>query len=443
MVNQYELLTYSKKYDSIPGMARIEQHSYSTSLSRARKENPTKSPSVNHELLIRGGFIRQEASGIYTLLPFGRRVVRNIEGLIRDEMEDLGAEEISLPVLQPKEYFDATSRWNSIDVLFQLKSRWGERQYGLAATAEEVIVPVVKDRIQSFRDLPLVTFQIGEKFRDEKRAKSGIIRGREFGMKDMYSFHASKENFQQFYDRVKDAYLRIFAKCGVDAKATEASGGDYTALPTHEFQAIAEAGEDTIINCNKCTFAQSSEITKLNVGDKCPKCSEEGLSLNKSVEIGHAFDLGDKYTKAFDLTFTDRDGVKKPVLMGCYGIGTTRLMGMAVEMHHDEKGIIWPEAIAPYKYHFTILNPELPEVQNQANDFKEKAKGSGMSLLIDDRIDVTAGEKFATSDLIGIPNRVIVSKRTAIKGEVEIHNRANGSQANINIDAFFLSLQHK
>lgn len=411
--------------------------SYSNSLSRARKEIPSKSPSINHELLIQSGFVRQEGAGLYTLLPFGRRVVGKIESIIRNEMDDLGAEEISMPILQPREYLDTTGRWDTIDVLFQLKNRTGNREYALAATSEESVVPVVRDRIQSYRDLPVVVYQVGEKFRDELRAKSGVIRGREFGMKDMYSFHATQEDFLEFYQRAKETYFRIFNTCQVQAKATEASGGEYTALPTHEFHAISDAGEDTIINCSSCTFAQNSGISSYHQGDGCPGCGTGVLTEDKSIEIGHIFDLGDKFTGAFGLTYTDKDGQRKPVMMGCYGIGTTRLMATVVELHHDDKGIIWPDSIAPYDLHIVGLNLENEEVRAQATELLTRVKNTNWSVLFDDRMNVKAGEKFATADLIGIPNRIVISSRTVAGNIVEIRRRANGKTLTISMDALF------
>lgn len=395
---------------------------YSTSLSQTRREIPHDATSVNHEFLIRGGFVSQESAGIYTLLPLGERVVQNIEQLIRHRMQLLGAEEITMPILQPKERWVTTGRWDTVDVLYKLKSRWSNKEYGLAPTAEEAVVPIAKDRIHSYKDLPLAIFQIQKKFRDEKRAKSGIIRGREFGMKDMYSFHASTTDFQQFYEQTRETYLKIFDAFGLDAKVTEASGGEYTTQPTHEFHAISDAGEDSIVYCSNCTFAQNSEISKYHGGDHCPHCNE-GLSVNKSIEIGHIFDLGVKFTDAFDLTFMDRDGVKKPVYMGCYGIGTTRAMASIVELHHDEKGIIWPKAVAPYNVHLIGLNVEQEAVKNQIASLLDALKNRGVSVLYDDRLEAKAGDKLATADLIGIPNRIVVSPRTLAAHAVEFKRR--------------------
>jgi len=412
---------------------------YSTSLSQTRKESPRDATSINHELLIRGGFVQQESAGIYTLLPFGERVVNNIEGIIRNEMLQLGAEEISLPILQTKENWIRTGRWDTVDILFKLKSRWSGKEYGLAPTAEEGIVPVVRSRIRSYKDLPMAIFQIQKKFRDEKRAKSGVIRGREFGMKDMYSFHATTQDFQQFYETTRETYLRIFQQFGINAKVTEASGGEYTTQPTHEFHAISNAGEDLIVYCTNCTFAQNSEISQFQHGDSCPHCNSE-LKVDKSIEIGHIFDLGTKFTEAFDLTFAGPDGSNNPVFMGCYGIGTTRAMATVVELHNDDKGIIWPDAIAPYNVHLIGLNTDSENVQHTINFLTQELNARGVSVLYDDRKDATTGDKLASADLIGIPNRVLISTRTLQQKAIEFKRRDSKNSQIITIHTLLNSL---
>ncbi len=423
----------------VTGSNSKEFQLYSRSLSQTRREVPHDASSINHELLMRGGFVSQESAGIYTMLPLGERVVKNIEEIIRNGMQELGAEEVTMPILQAKENWVKTGRWDTVDVLYRLKSRWSNREYGLAPTAEEAVVPVAKNRIQSYKDLPLAIFQIQKKFRDEKRAKSGVIRGREFGMKDMYSFHATPEDFQQFYKRTMDMYLQIFDLFQLNAKVTEASGGEYTTQPTHEFHAISDAGEDTIVHCTNCTFAQNSEISQFKHGDSCPHC-QAGLEVNKSIEIGHIFDLGVKFTEAFDLTFVDHAGHKNPIFMGCYGIGTTRAMASVVELHHDEKGIIWPDAIAPYNVHLIGLNLEQESVQSHVSYLLNELKDRGVSVLYDDRTDAKVGDKFATADLIGIPNRIVVSPRTIEKGVVEFKRRDSKDAVTLPIEELLQTL---
>ncbi len=407
----------------------------SSSLSQTRKEIPKDSPSRNQELLIRAGYIHQEAAGIYSILPLGVRVMDSIEGIIRNGMNRLGAEEIIMPALQPKSVWDQTGRWNTVEVLFKLKSRWGDKEYALGATNEEIVTPLVKERIKSYKHLPLAVYQMQKKYRDEKRAKSGIIRGREFGMNDMYSFHGSYEDFRQFYEATRETYLGIFAACGINAKVTEASGGAFTKLSTHEFMALSEAGEDTIVHCVDCTFAQNVEISHYHNGEICPKCNGQ-LTTSKSIEVGHIFELGTKFSDDFGLRFTNKDGFSQPVLMGCYGIGTTRLMGSIVELHNDERGIVWPDSVAPFQCHLVVLDGDREDVVQEVSYIRSGLAVRGVSVLVDDREDVRAGEKFADADLMGIPARIVVSRKTIEKGVVEIKGREETQPTTVNRDEF-------
>lgn len=406
---------------------------YTHSLSRARREAPTDSPSRNHQLLIQAGYIRQEAAGVYTILPFGMRVVDRIEQMVRDEMDGLGAQEIAMPSLTPKDYWIRTGRWEGIDVLFQVRSRSGSREYGLAPTTEEVATPIAKDRIKSYKDLPFAFYQFGRKFRDEKRAKSGLIRGREFLMKDMYSFHGSEGDFLAFYKEAGDAYLRIFKACGIDVKVTEASGGEYTQNATHEFHAISEAGEDNIIYCGDCTFAQNTEISQHATGDSCVKC-DGALAIAKSIEVGHIFNLGDKFTRAFDIRFQDMDGSSKIPIMGCYGIGISRLMATVVELHNDNNGILWPRSISPFNVHLVGLRLNDEHVRQEAFKLYDQLKGMGFSVLFDDRVDVSAGEKLSLSDLVGIPDRIVLSERTLKSRSVEYKERGSSNPKIVKVE---------
>lgn len=417
---------------------------YSKSLSVARKEVPADSPSRNHQLLIQAGFVRQEGAGIYTILPFGMRVMDNIEHLVRDEMEGLGAQEIAMPSLTPKENWVQTDRWNEIDVLFQVKSRTGNREYGLAPTTEEVAAPIAKDRIRSYRDLPFAFYQFGRKFRDEKRAKSGMIRGREFSMKDMYSFHATQGDFLDFYGQASEAYLRIFNACGVNAKITEASGGEYTKKMTHEFHAISDAGEDNIAYCGDCTFAQNVEISKYHIGDECGKCGDGTIGIAKSIEIGHIFDLGSKFTSAFNIKFQDKDGSSGYPVMGCYGIGISRLMGTVTELHNDDRGIIWPRSVSPFDIHLVGLNLADEGTQAKAFDLYTQLSRMGYSVLFDDRSAATVKEKFFLADLVGIPDRLVISSRTAETDSVEYKSRSSSESLvieNTNLEKHLAALR--
>jgi prolyl-tRNA synthetase len=265
-------------------------------------------------------------------------------------------------------------------------------------------------------------YQIQTKFRDELRAKSGILRGREFGMKDLYSFHATQEDLEAFYDKALQSYLNVFRRCGLDAKVVEASGGSFTKKFSHEFQVVTPAGEDVILACPACTFAQNSEITTLKEGDKCPQCGAT-LGLHKGIEAGNIFDLGKKFSDAFKVEFTDEDGERKTVLMGCYGIGTTRLVGAIVEALHDDHGIIWPKSVAPYAVHLVSLMPKdgamKERVLEASESLVESLKNEGIEVLWDDRTGVSPGEKFADADLLGMPLRLVVSEKSLKEDSVE------------------------
>ncbi|MCS6956562.1 MAG: His/Gly/Thr/Pro-type tRNA ligase C-terminal domain-containing protein, partial [Patescibacteria group bacterium] len=263
-------------------------------------------------------------------------------------------------------------------------------------------------------------YHITPKFRDEKRAKSGILRSREFGMKDLYSFHFDKKDLENYYQKVVKAYLKIFERCGLkEIKITEASGGSFTKKFSHEFNVITPAGEVNLIYCEKCEFAQNEEIAQIK--DVCPKC-KTALKKNKAIEVGNIFDLGTRFSEAFDLKFIDKDGKEKYPVMGCYGIGTTRLMGAIVEINNDEKGIIWPETIAPYKIHFIGLDLKNENIRQNSYNLYKKLTEKGIEVLFDDREDVSPGEKFNDADLIGIPIRLVISKKTGNKIEYKKRN---------------------
>jgi len=273
--------------------------------------------------------------------------------------------------------------------------------------------------VSSYKDLPFSAYQIQTKFRHEPRAKSGLLRGREFLMKDMYSFHVSEKDLFEYYDRVAKAYKKVFDRCGLKAFYTLAAGGEFTVSNTHEFQVVSDVGEDTIYVCEKCDYAENSEISKLKDGSKCPKCGEK-VHEKKSIEVGNIFPLGTKYSKAFGLQFTDEKGKKQDVVMGSYGIGVTRLMGTIVELFRDDRGILWPEPVAPFKAHLLALN----DADGTAT--YEALRSENIDVLYDDRA-MSAGEKFAEADLIGIPWRIVVSPKLG-EGTVEVKRRGE-SQA--------------
>lgn len=390
---------------------------YSELFGKTRKEAPKDEVSVNAKLLIRAGFIEKLGAGIYNYLPLGWRVHKKIEQIIREEMDAIGGQELNLAALHPRSVWEKTGRWESFDVLYKLVSR-AKENYALGATHEEVLTPIVAQFVFSYRDLPVYLYQIQVKFRDEPRAKSGLLRGREFIMKDLYSFHATEEDRAKYYEEVRGAYEKIFKRAGVEAIYTEASGSSFSKR-SHEFQVVTDAGEDEIIYCPGGDFAQNAEIAEIKEGKECD-LGHGPLKRAKTIEVGNIFPLGTRFSEAFGAYFTDKDGNKKPIVMGSYGIGLGRLMGTVVEVHHDDKGIIWPESIAPFDAH--LVHIEGSDTEPQAQKTYETLKKADVDVLWDDREDVSAGEKFADADLIGVPVRLVVSKKTGDKIEWKLRD---------------------
>lgn len=373
-----------------------------------------KFDSRSHELLIKAGFIDQLASGLYNILPLGKKVLTNIEKIIREEMENIDAQEIQMPLLHPKANWETSGRWSIYEDLYKTKSNYGEAEYGIAPTHEEIVTPLVKKFVKSHKDLPIYLYHITEKFRDEPRPKSGILRGREFGMKDLYSFHANHDDLMSYYEKAKKAYLKIFARCGLNnIKITEASGGTFTKKIAHEFNVITPAGEVDLIYCDSCDFAQNEEISKLKKGDKCPKCDGE-LKFDRAIEVGNIFDLGTRFSESFNLKYTDEKAKENLVYMGCYGIGTSRLIGAIVEAFNDQNGIMWPKEISPYQAQLVNLSKD----SSYSDLIYRTLVADGFSILYDDR-NTSFGEKLKTVDLIGTPIRLVISDKTGQKIEIK------------------------
>jgi len=387
---------------------------------KTTKEKSPDVESVSHDLLTRAGFVDQLMAGVYTFLPLGYRVLRNIENIIRRNMVEAGGQEVLMPVLQPKENWLKTGRWNNLDILFKVNAS-GDKEYALGPTHEEIVSPLAKKNIFSYRDLPFAVFQIQTKFRDELRAKSGILRTREFLMKDLYSFHATQEDLDKYYDKMVKVYFNVFKELGIGKETylTLASGGTFSKY-SHEFQMLTEAGEDIIYICNKCKTAINKEIKAENIA--CPNCSSDSFVEKKAVEVGNIFKLGTKYSLPFELKFKDKDGTEKPVIMGCYGLGISRAMGAVVEASYDERGIIWPKSLSPFLVHLIQLGGD-KKVKATAEKIYQDLQKQSVQVLYDDRQDKSAGEKFADADLIGIPYRVVVSAKTVAKNSVEIKER--------------------
>ena len=385
-----------------------------------KKESPAEDASISSEYLVRGGFIDRVASGIYTFLPLGFLVLKKIEKIIRHEMQAIGAQELLLPVLGPRSLWEKTGRWKGYEPpLFKVKDIHG-RFFCLSPTHEEVVTELARKKIHSYKDLPKVVFQIQDKFRNELRSSGGLLRTREFLMKDMYSFHANEKESLQFYQKVREAYLRIFTACGLNALCVEADSGVIGGSLSHEFLIESEAGEDLIAVCENCGFRMKAE--KSTEADKCPKCGRE-LNRNSCIEIGHIFFLGDKYSKVMGAVFVNQRGESRPIIMGCYGIGLGRLMASVVESHHDELGIIWPSRVAPFLIHIVVLNSYNKKVLQEGRRLYRSLERR-FDVLLDDRLDVSEGEKLKDADLIGIPLRVIVSRKTLKRGPLEVKLRS-------------------
>jgi prolyl-tRNA synthetase len=391
--------------------------------TKTRKELPADEQSKNAELLIKGGFIHKEMAGVYSYLPLGLRVIKKIEGIIREEINAVDGQEISMTALQEEATWAPTDQWSdeNVDVWFKTKLK-NDTELGLGFSHEGMVTKIAKEYVHSYRDLPIALYQFQTKFRNETRAKSGIMRCREFVMKDMYSFAKDEAEHEAYYERVKEAYKRIFRRIGIGhlTYVTFASGGLFAKF-SHEFQTVTGAGEDTIYIDESKGIAINKEVYTDEV--------IEGLGLDKSklvetrsAEVGNIFTLNTRYTKPHNMVYKTETGEEKVPIMGCYGIGPGRLMGTAVEVLSDDKGIIWPENIAPFAVHLLALG-ETDEVTKEANALYTKLSHAGVEVLFDDRSGVSAGEKFADADLIGIPTRVVVSARSMKENGVEVKKR--------------------
>ena len=393
--------------------------------TKTLRESPADETAKNAQLLIRGGFIFKNSAGIYTFLPLGWRVIEKIISVIRKEMNAIAGQEIFMPALVEKKYWETTGRWD-VGIGFEAKGKKDkEANFVLGWSHEDILAAMAVKFINSYKDLPKAVYQFQTKFRDEPRAKSGILRGREFLMKDLYSFHDSEDDLFRYYETAKEAYFNIFERCGIDAVYTLAGGGPFTISNTHEFQVLTDVGEDTIYLCEKCRYAENKEISKLRDGDKCQKCGGKVIE-KKSVEVGNIFPLGTKYSEAFGLRYSNENGDKKHVVMGSYGIGVSRLMGTIVEVHNDGVGIIWPENVAPFRVHLIVLDHR----NQEADKIYEDLQRLEIEVLYDDRAAESPGEKFADADLIGCLIRIVVSEKTLKDSSVEIKKR-NESQSKL------------
>lgn len=390
--------------------------------TKTQKENPADEVSMNAELLMKAGFISKEMAGVYSYLPLGLRVLKKIEDIIRDEMDKIGGIEMRTSVLQNKEVWEKSNRWDDkiVDNWFKTKLKGGG-EVGLSFTNEEAYSNLLKQYINSYKDLPIYPYDFKSIFRNETRSKSGILRGREFYWKALYSFSKDENEHNEFYEKAKQAYKNIFNRVGIGhlTYLTFASGGTFSKY-SHEFQTLTGAGEDTIYVNEENNIAINKEVFTEEV--KKDLGLDDNFKESRAIEVGNIFSLNTKFSAPFDLKYKNETGEEKLVVMGSYGIGLSRLMGTVVEVLSDDKGIIWPESIAPFKVHLLSLGDDL-EIKKSAEDLYQKLKDNHFEVLYDDRIGMSAGEKFADADLIGIPYRVVVSKRSLSDGGFEIKKR--------------------
>lgn len=408
--------------------------------TRTRKEAPADETAKNAQLLIKAGYIHKEMAGVYSYLPLGLKVIENIKQIVRDEMNAVGGQELLMSTLQPKEIWEKTNRWDDkvVDNWFKTQLKSGT-ELGVGLTHEEPLVATLSDYVNSHKDLPLMIYQIGNKFRNELRAKSGVLRGREFVMKDMYSFARSQKEHEDLYEKVAKAYDRVYDRLGIGdiTFRTYADGGYFTPRFSDEYQMLSDIGEDTIYVDRERKIAVNKEV----IDDK--RLAETGVDKSRleecrAIEVGNIFPLESKYTDALGVYYTDEQGNQKSIIGGCYGIGVSRLMGALAEHFSDERGLVWPKNVAPYTAYLAPVG-EGPEVIKAADELYKILDEKGIGVLYDDR-DVRAGEKFADADLLGLPWRVVVSEKTLKNTSYELKERTKTETEMISTEALVKKL---
>ncbi|HVO86541.1 MAG TPA: aminoacyl--tRNA ligase-related protein [Candidatus Binatia bacterium] len=395
----------------------------SQSFIKTRKQVPADEQAHNAQLLIRAGYIHKEMAGVYSYLPLGKKTLDNIANIVRDEMNAAGGEELQMSVLQPKELWERTDRWddNVVDNWFKTKLKNGA-ELGIGLTHEEPIAEALSDYIPSYKDLPAYVYQIQNKYRNELRAKSGLLRGREFVMKDLYSLSRNQEEHEEFYDKMTTAYMKVYARIGLGEVTypTYASGGYFSEF-SREFQTLSQIGEDTIYLDKEKGFAINKEIYDFKSLEKLGT-SKERLTECKAVEVGNIFPLGTKFTDALGIYYADKEGKQQSIIMGSYGIGISRLMGLLAEHFADERGLVWPASVAPYQVYLANLGDNR-EVSQAAEDTYKALTDAGIRVIFDDR-DTRPGEKFADADLMGMPLRLVISDKSLQAGGFELKSRS-------------------
>lgn len=406
--------------------------------TKTTKTVPADEAALNAKLLIRAGYVHKEMAGVYAYLPLGLRVLEKIKAIIREEMNAIGGQELLMTNLQPKAVWETTRRWddNVVDIWFKTKMQNGE-ELGLAWSHEEPILNMLHDYVHSYKDLPVAVYQFQTKLRNELRAKSGIMRGREFLMKDMYSVHATKEDLDRFYNQTIEAYQRIYDRLGIGnlTYVTFASGGAFTKF-SHEFQTLCEAGEDWLYLDRERNIAVNEEV----LDDAIQELGLDRSKLEKlrSAEVGNIFNFGTDKAEQMGVTFADSDNTQKPFYYGSYGIGVTRVMGVIAELFSDSRGLVWPDNIAPYRVYLVSIGDNA-DVLARTTEVYDSLRASGVDVLWDDR-PVRPGEKFADGDLMGIPHRVVVSERTMADGVLEYKGRTDDKAVHLSLDALLAKL---
>lgn len=411
--------------------------------TKTKKEAPADEVSKNAQLLIRAGFVHKEMAGVYVFMPLGLRVLENIKRIVREEMDKIGGQEVRMTVLQPKDIFEKTDRWddNKVDNWFKTRLANGN-ELGMGLTHEEPIVDMLSNYVSSYKDLPILVYQIQTKFRNELRAQAGLLRGREFVMKDMYSFSKTQQQHEEIYEKVAAAYVCVYERLGIGdiTYRTYADGGIFTPRFSDEFQMLSEVGEDTIYVDEDKKFAINKEV----IND----ARLEALNVDKSrlrefraIEVGNIFPLESKYTDALGVFYSDEEGNKQKIIAGCYGIGVSRLVGALAEHLSDEKGLVWPFNIAPFHVYLAPLGND-EAVVSAADALAKELESAGVTVLYDDR-DVRPGEKFADADLLGIPYRVVVSQKTVAEGKVEVKARTSSDATLVTTEELKKLLQEK
>jgi prolyl-tRNA synthetase len=402
--------------------------------SKTRKEAPKDEISKNAILLTRAGYIHKEMAGVYSLLPLGYRVMEKIVKIVKEEMDKIGGLQMKTSALQSKEVWEKTNRWSDdvVDNWFKTTLKNGA-EAGLSFTNEEAYANILKNYVSSYKDLPLYLYDFKTIFRNEARSKSGIMRGREFYWKALYSFSADAESHAEFYEKAKEAYSTIFKRVGLGEYTylTFASGGTFSKY-SHEFQTVSEAGEDLIYVDEEKGIAVNKEVYTPEVLKELG-LEADSLVEKKAIEVGNIFSLGHKFSTPFDLTYKDANGENIPVFMGSYGIGVTRLIGTIVEVLSDENGIVWPVSVAPFRAHLVLVSNN-EKVRELADDVYKTLTAEGIEVLYDDR-DARAGEKFADSDLLGIPTRIIIGDKTQEGGMLEVKDRKTGEVESMTLES--------